>query len=241
MIRVIAVDDEPLALKQITAYIAKIPYFELVASCHSAVEAASVLEKEAVDAMFLDINMPDLTGMEFVQSLAQPPLVVFTTAYSEYAVEGYKVEAVDYLLKPFGLADFQKAAAKVKKQYDLRGAVSAVSAVDADDALFFKTDYKIVRIEVNRIEYVEGMSEYLKIHVKDEPEPIIVLLSMKKFEERLPADKFMRIHKSYIINLSCIREVSRNRVLLGGEVSLPVGDLYRTAFMSYLDRKFLGK
>ena len=241
MIRVIAVDDEPLALQQIVSYIGKIPYFELVASCRSALEAAAVLEKETVDVLFLDINMPDLSGMEFVRSLSEPPMVVFTTAYSEYAVEGFQVNAVDYLLKPFGLADFQKTAAKVKKQYDLKDAVSAVSALDADDALFFKTDYKIVRVEVSRIAYVEGMSEYLKIHVTGEQTPIIVLLSMKKFEERLPADKFMRVHKSYIINLTCIREVSRNRVLLEGDVSVPIGDMYRSAFMGWLDSKFIGK
>ncbi|MBR1873121.1 MAG: response regulator transcription factor [Bacteroidales bacterium] len=241
MIRVIAVDDEPLALRQLGSYIAKIPYFTLVAPCKSALEASAVLEKEQVDAMFLDINMPDLSGMDFVHSLANPPLVVFTTAYSEYAVEGYKVEAVDYLLKPFSLSDFQAAAAKVKKICDMREAVSDVSMPDADDALFFKTDYKIVRVELGSIIYVEGMSEYLKIHVATRPDPVVVLLSMKKFEERLPSDKFMRVHKSYIINLSCISEVSKNRILLQGDVSVPIGDIYRPAFSAWLDGKFLGK
>ncbi|MBR5061459.1 MAG: response regulator transcription factor, partial [Prevotella sp.] len=169
-----------------------------------------------------------------------PPIVVFTTAYSEYAVDGYKVDAVDYLLKPFGLNDFQRAAAKVKKQYDLMNAQpTIVSTPDEDDALFLKTDYKVVRVNVSEIRYIEGMSEYLKIHFENR-KPIVVLLSMKKLEERLP-NYFMRIHRSYIINLKCIQEVNKNRVILDADTYLPIGDLYREAFNQYLNSKFLGK
>jgi two-component system LytT family response regulator len=138
MIRCLAIDDEPLALRQLAAYIGKIPFLELAGQCQSALEARKIMEDDMIDAIFVDINMPDLNGMDFVRSLAAPPIVVFTTAYSEYAVEGYKVNAVDYLLKPFGLDDFKRAANKVKKQYDLENAAS-VSQVDTDDALFFKT------------------------------------------------------------------------------------------------------
>ena len=241
MIKVLAIDDEPLALQQLAAYIRKIPFLELVGECQSALDAKKILEEEMIDAIFCDINMPDLNGMDFVKSLVAPPLVVFTTAYSEYAVEGFKVDAVDYLLKPFGLDDFKKAAEKVRKRYDSEHQPVAVSAPDADDALFFKTDYKVVRVPVSKITYVEGMSEYLKIHVEGEKDPVIVLLSMKKLEERLPADRFMRIHKSYIIALGQIREVARGRVSITPEVSLPIGDSYREAFNKYLDAKFLGK
>ena len=243
MIRTIAIDDEPLALQQLVAYIKKIPFLELVAECQSAADAKAVMEDSTVDALFIDINMPDLNGLDFVRSLAMPPVVVFTTAYSEYAIDGYKVNAVDYLLKPFGLNDFQRAANKVKEQVELRrqAAATEVSQVDSDDALFLKMEHKIVRVNVSDIRYVEGMSEYLKIHLTGRPKPIIVLLSMKKLEERLPETQFMRIHRSYIINLREIQEVNKNRVIMDADTYLPIGDLYRDQLNRYIDRKFLGK
>lgn len=240
MIKCLAIDDEPLALKQLVSYIMQTPFLELVAACQSAVEAKEILHNEQVDALFVDINMPDLNGMDFVKTLSTPLLVVFTTAYSEYALEGYKVDAIDYLLKPFGLDDFIRAARKVKKQYELMNAVS-VSVVDMDDAIFFKTEYKIVRVEINRIMYVESMSEYLKIYLVDEPKPLIVLLSMKKLEERLPVSNFMRVHRSYIINLKLIQEVNKNRIILNRDIYIPIGENYREAFNNYLSTKFLSK
>lgn len=240
MIKCLCIDDEPLALQQLAAYIKKIPYFELVGECQSALDAKNIMENDMIDAIFIDINMPDLNGMDFVRSLAAPPIVVFTTAYSEYAVEGYKVDAADYLLKPFGFDDFKRAAMKVKKQYDLQNSQPfMVSSPDEDDALFLKTDYKVVRVHVSDITYVEGMSEYLKIHLINR-KPLVVLLSMKKIEERLP-NYFMRIHRSYIINLKCIQEVNKNRVILDADTNLPIGDLYREAFSEYLNSKFLGR
>lgn len=239
MIRCLAIDDEPLALRQLAAYIGKIPFLELAGQCQSALEARKIMEDDMIDTIFVDINMPDLNGMDFVRSLAAPPIVVFTTAYSEYAVEGYKVNAVDYLLKPFGLDDFKRAANKVKKQYDLENAAS-VSQVDTDDALFFKTEHRVVRININDIRYIEGMSEYLKIYI-DNQKPLVVLLSMKKLEERLPTPTFMRIHRSYIVNLKKIQEVNKNRVIMDADTYLPIGDLYRDAFNDYLNTKFLGK
>ena len=241
MIKCIAIDDEPLALKQIVSYIEKIPYMELVAACKSAAQAKKALSEGNVDVMFVDINMPDMTGMELVKSLDNPPLIVFTTAYSEYAVEGYKVEAVDYLLKPFGLEDFEKAAVKVKARLDLMATPAMVSLDDADDAIFLKSDYKVVRIVVGDILYVEGMGEYLKIFIANTKEPTVVLLSMKKLEERLPSEKFMRVHKSYIINLGKIREVTKGRVIMEGGASVPVGDMYKETFTNYLESKFLGR
>jgi DNA-binding LytR/AlgR family response regulator len=238
MIRCLAIDDEPLALQQIVAYINKVPFLELAAQCQSALEARKFLEDDTVDAIFCDINMPDLNGMDFVKSLAVPPLVVFTTAYSEYAVEGFRVNAVDYLLKPFGLQDFQRAANRLKERMS-ESASSAVPA-DTDNTLFIKTDYRIVKVSIPDIRYIEGMSEYLKVWVEGESKPLITLLSMKKMEERLP-DYFMRIHRSYIINLTKIQEVNKNRVILDSETYLPVGDLYKDAFQAYLNTKYLGK
>ena len=235
-IRCMAIDDEPLALKQLVTYIGKVPFLELTAQCQSALEARTFLENDSVDAIFCDINMPDLNGMDFVKSLAAPPLVVFTTAYSEYAVEGFKVNAVDYLLKPFGLQDFQRAANRLKS----RLTPLASERGTEDEVLFLKTDYRVVKVSLPDIRYIEGMSEYLKVWIEGEPKPIITLLSMKKMEERLP-DYFMRIHRSYIINLNKIQEVNKNRVIMDASTYLPIGDLYKEDFQAYLDTRFLGK
>lgn len=236
MIRCLAIDDEPLALQQIAAYINKVPFLELAAQCHSALEARQFLSDERVDAIFCDINMPDLNGMDFVKSLTAPPLVVFTTAYSEYAIEGFKVNAVDYLLKPFGMQEFMRAANRLQE----RLSIPASAPAETDDTLFLKTDYRIVKVNIPDIRYVEAMSEYLKVWIEGEAKPIITLLSMKKMEERLP-DNFMRVHRSYIINLDKIQEVNKNRVIMDTDTYLPIGDLYKEAFQAYLDKKFLGK
>ena len=240
MIRCLAIDDEPLALQQLVTYIGKIPFLELAAQCQSALEARKFLEQETVDAIFCDINMPDLNGMEFVKSLQAPPLIVFTTAYSEYAVEGFKVNAVDYLLKPFGLQDFQRAANKIKERLEPSANGQRPIANSQDDTLFVKTEYRIVKVTIADIRYIEGMSEYLKIYLEGEAKPIITLLSMKRITEHLP-DTFMRIHRSYIVNLNKIQEVNKNRIIMDADTYLPIGDNYKEAFQDYLDAKFLGK
>lgn len=243
MIRCIAIDDEPLALQQIAAYIGKVPFLELAAQCQSALEAQRFLQSDTVDAIFCDINMPDLNGMDFIKSLAVPPLVVFTTAYAEYAVEGFKVNAVDYLLKPFGLQDFMRAANRLQERLhespSLPSYLSPLTS-ETDNVIFLKTDYRIVKVTISDIRYVEAMSEYLKVWLEGEAKPLITLLSMKKMEERLPAT-FMRIHRSYIINLDKIQEVNKNRVIMDTDTYLPIGDLYKEAFQQYVDTKFLGK
>ena len=253
MIRCLAIDDEPLALQQIVAYIGKVPFLELAAQCQSALEARQFLEQDTVDAIFCDINMPDLNGMDFIKSLTVPPLVVFTTAYSEYAVEGFRVNAVDYLLKPFGLQDFQRAANRLKERLTpspLSPQTSAITPQTSslipqtsslkDDTIFLKTEYRIVKVNISDIRYVEAMSEYLKVYLQGEAKPIVTLLSMKKMEERLP-ENFMRIHRSYIVNLNMIQEVNKNRVIMDADTYLPIGDMYKDTFQQYLDTKFLGK
>ncbi len=250
MIKVLAIDDEPLALQQLVAYIRRIPFFELCGECMSALEAQDILEHEVIDVLFCDINMPDLNGMDFVRQLVAPPMVVFTTAYSEYAIEGYRVNAIDYLLKPFGLQDFQRAALKVKAQYELRNhevpsAVGAPAVAGGDsepdnDTFFVKTDSRTVRVSVSDIRYVEAMSEYLKLHLEGQPRPLITYLSMKKMEEFLP-DTFMRIHRSYIVNLLKVTEVNKNRVIMGPDEYLPIGDSYREQFENYLSNRILTK
>ena len=234
-----AIDDEPLALQQIVTYIKKVPFLELAAQCQSALEARQFLEQDTVDAIFCDINMPDLNGMDFIKSLVTPPMVVFTTAYAEYAVEGFKVNAVDYLLKPFGLQDFQRAANRLKDR-SLPPTPPQKEESTSDDSIFLKTEYRIVKVSISNIRYVEAMSEYLKVRVEGESRPIITLLSMKKMEERLP-DYFMRIHRSYIVNLKMIQEVNKNRIIMDKDTFLPIGDMYKDTFQQYLDTKFLGK
>ena len=241
MIRCIIIDDEPLALQQMEGYIKKIPYLELVAACQSAIEAKEIIENNKIDAIFCDINLPEVSGLDFVKSLENPPMVVFTTAYSEYAVEGFQLNAVDYLLKPFGCDDMKRAAEKLKKCQEALRSLQEVSQIDEDDAIFLKTEYKIVRINISHIRYVEAMSEYLRIYLKDYSRPIIVLLSMKKMEERLPNHSFMRVHRSYIINLKSIREVSKNRIVLDEDIEVPIGDSYRDQFNAYINSKFLSK
>ena len=242
----LAIDDEPLALKQLVTYISKVPFLELAAQCQSALEARAFLEHDTVDAIFCDINMPDLNGMDFVKSLVVPPLVVFTTAYSEYAVEGFRVNAVDYLLKPFGLQDFQRAANRLLSRKEEGGTSKEERGTrkendnNDNDVIFLKTDYRIVKVGLSDIRYVEGMSEYLKVWIEGEAKPIITLLSMKKMEEALPS-YFMRIHRSYIVNLNKIQEVNKNRIIMDADTYLPIGDLYKEAFQAYLDTRFLGK
>lgn len=229
MIRVIAIDDEPLALRRLEMYIAKVPYLELKAACNSAAAALPLLGE--ADALFLDINMPDLTGMDFIKSLPNPPAVVFTTAYSEFAVEGFRVNAVDYLLKPFSFNEFSTSCEKLSKHLEMEKAVSKAAQ---EPVLHFKADYRTVNVDTRKIVYVESMSEYVKIFLDDAAAPLVVHYSLKSLTEQLPPERFMRIHRSYIVALSHIAEASRTSVRLDNGKSLPVGELYRPAFAEYL-------
>ncbi len=230
MIRVIAIDDEPLALRQLEMYIAKVPFLELVAACSSANQAKPYLEQ--AEAVFLDINMPDLSGMDFIKSLPHPPAVVFTTAYSEYAVEGFRVNAVDYLLKPFSFKEFETSCGKLREHLEMK---AALAGKGADAILHVKADYRTVSVDTRKIVYIESWSEYIKIHLVDEEAPVIALYSLKNLIDQLPKGRFMRIHRSYIIALGFVAEASRTRVRLRNGVTLPVGELYRPAFGEYLE------
>lgn len=247
MIKCIIVDDEPLAVAQLKSYAERVSFLECVGTCNSAAEAADILAHSDVDAMFLDINMPDIDGMQLVKSLSNPPMVVFTTAYSEYAVEGYRVNAVDYLLKPVGFADFLSAANKLNDMYAMRNAIlqqpeeSAAADVVVGDSLFVKSDYRIMRVPVSSIVYVESMSEYVRIFVEGQQKPVVTLLSMKKIEEALPSSSFMRVHRSYLVNLNKINEVSKMRIVYDGNTYIPIGDMYKEAFFEYIDKRFVGK
>ncbi len=237
-IKCIAIDDEPLALKQVAAYIQKIPFLELAGECTSAFEALELLEQLQVDLMFVDINMPDLNGLEFVKSLAQKPLLIFTTAYSEYALEGFKVDALDYLLKPFSFAEFSKAANKAKNQFELLQ--NAPEKLESNDEfLFIKSEYKLLRVNLNDIQFIEGMKEYVRIHIIGQ-KPIMTLLSMKSLEEKLPSENFMRVHRSYIVNLEKVTTVERMTIVFDDKNRIPISDNYKEKFQAFLDKNFMG-
>ena len=234
----IAIDDEPLAVKKISAYIQKTPFLELVAECRSAFEAMEIINNRTIQLIFIDINMPDLSGLEFVKSLADKPYIVFTTAYSEYAVEGFQEDAADYLLKPVTYSSFLKAANKVKNLIELNANRQKESIRATTNHLFVKSDYKLIRIELDDIKYIESQHEYIKIHLINSA-PVMTQLSMKAIEEQLPSDRFMRVHRSYIVNLKKISVVERNRIVFDGKVYLPVSDQYKEIFQEYIDGNFV--
>lgn len=236
-IKCLAIDDEPLALRQIADYINKTPFLELSGKCESALQAIEVLENTKVDLLFVDINMPDLSGIDFVKAFENPPKIVFVTAYSEYALEGFRVDAIDYLLKPISYADFLKSANKIRTWFDTHHQKSDEIRSNKD-FLFIKSEYKILRINFDDIKYIEGMSEYIRIHLTN-AKPVMTLLSMKSVEEILPSDRFMRIHRSYIVNLTKISVIERNRIIFDGKVYIPVSDQYKSNFQNYIDKNFL--
>ena len=245
MLKCIAIDDEPLALRQITAYISKIPYLELTATVNNAIEAQAYLAGQPVDLIFVDINMPDLTGVDFVRSLTNRPMVIFTTAYSEYAIEGFKLDAVDYLLKPFGFADFSRSAAKAHALYELRQNQRSASQKEMPEAepkdkeyLSVKADYKVSLVRIADIVYLESEGEYVRMHLAD-GSTITTLFRLKNMEAALPADSFMRVHRSYIVNLRAIKAYVKGRIFLNDSNEyIPIGESYKEAFQAYIDKNF---
>lgn len=237
MIKCIAIDDEPLALKQMISYIEKTPFLELCASFDNAFSAISFLQNNEVELMFVDINMPDLSGMDFVKSLEQAPKVIFTTAYSEYAMEGFQVDALDYLLKPISYPDFLKAANKANLWFGKSESEFSVLKTD-DEFMLIKSEHKIIRINLADIKYIEGMREYVRFHLISQ-KPIMSLLSMKKVEESLPNAEFMRVHRSYIVKLKRITTIERMRIIFDDKIYIPIGDQYKEKFQEYLDKNFL--
>ncbi len=240
----LAIDDEPLALMQLASYIEKTPGLELSGKCDNAMDALRRIREGGIDLIFCDINMPDMSGMELVRQIGDECLVVFTTAYSEYAIDGYKVDAVDYLLKPISLSDVVAAAGKAQKRLNGRNALNAspAQAVESEDTgrlapdeyIYVKNDSKMSRIKVRDITLVEGMSEYVHIYVKGEKKPLTTLLSMKKVEASLPPEVFMRVHRSWIVNLECIESVSHLRITIAGQL-VPVSDNYKDKFVDYME------
>lgn len=224
------VDDEPLALMQIARYVERTEGLEVVAKCYDAAEALAALEREEhVDLMFLDINMPDMSGMELARSLPpEQPLVIFTTAYSEYAVEGFKVEAVDYLTKPVSYDEFTASVERARRRLG--------RTARPDESIYVKESGTTRRIMLGDISIIKGLAEYVQIYMKSTARPVTTLMSLRSLEETLPSDRFMRIHRSYIINLDAVEGVAHNRVMISSE-EYPVGESYRARFRDYFARK----
>ncbi|GAB3557554.1 LytR/AlgR family response regulator transcription factor [Spirosoma fluminis] len=248
----IAVDDEPLALGLVCAFIEKTPFLKLAGRYSSAVEALQGLLQQPIDIIFLDIQMPDLTGLELARVLERstvghPTRIIFTTAFDQYALDGYRVDALDYLLKPFNYEEFLRAASKARQYFELRqraqtpasAPVLPAAPVEAgDDYLFLKVEYQLVRVDFSDILYIEGLKDYVKVYRQSDPvKPLLSLTSLKALEEKLPTRQFMRVHRSFIIALDRISAVTRNSVQIGSAV-IPVSDQYKDTFGQYMSRWF---
>ncbi|MBO4529059.1 MAG: response regulator transcription factor [Paludibacteraceae bacterium] len=230
MVRVIIIDDEFPARKLLSEYVSKLPNLQLCGVCEDAVHAMDVLQKEEVDLILTDIQMPELSGLEFIKSLKKKPMVIFTTAYKEYALDSYELEAIDYLLKPIPFPRFLQAINKVTERLRLKR--QAAPAEKEKEYFMVKADYKLYRVDYANLIYVEGQSEYVTFHLKDKKR-ITAYYSLKRLEEELPSNEFVRIHKSYIVSLSYIESVEGNMVSIAGQ-KLSIGKNYKDSLMEKL-------
>ena len=232
-------DDEPMALSLIESYVLKTPFLELKAKCNSAIKAMEFLETDSdIDLFFLDIQMPDLTGLEFSRLLPAKSKVVFTTAFDQYAIEGYKVNALDYLLKPFDYNEFLNAAQKARNHFEINSVQNAENQQNKknSDFIFVKSKYRQIKINFSEILYIEGLKDYVKIYTSSHPRPILTLMSLKKLEEELPSEQFMRVHRSYIISLEKIEAIERNHVVIK-DGFITIAPNYKDILMEYIKGK----
>ncbi|MFY9463788.1 MAG: response regulator transcription factor [Sediminibacterium sp.] len=225
-IRCIAIDDEPLALELLEDNISKVPYLELVASCSSALEAIPVLQQEPVDLIFLDIQMPGINGLQFIQSLTSKPMIILITAYEKYALEGFNLDVTDYLLKTVSLDRFIKACGKALELYQLKQKSKEGTSAAANGFFFVNADYSMLKVVTADVVWVEGLKDYVKIHLAGAAKPIVTRMSMKNMEDHLVPPDFIRIHKSYIVSVKFITAIRKNSVFLN-DLELPVSELYK--------------
>jgi len=239
ILKCIAVDDEPLALKLVETFIEQTPFLELITTCDNAVEAMGVIRETKPDVVFLDINMPNLTGMELarlIQDQSGPlPKIIFTTAYNHYAIEGYRVNAVDYLLKPFSYEEFLRASTKVLQLHEEANNTHFQNIAADDEFIFLKVEYQWVRISLKDICYIESLKDYVKVHLEDSQKALLSLISLKALEEKLPSSKFMRVHRSFIVSLDKISAISKNSIFID-KIEITVGEQYKEAFKIVVDK-----
>lgn len=229
------VDDEPLALTLLESYVQKTSFLRLTGKYSNALTAMKSIAEEKVDLIFLDIQMPEVNGMEFARTISSRTRIIFTTAFSEYAVEGYRVSALDYLLKPFSFNDFLNAAKKALSWFEMAEPKQVVEPVPVKNAIFVKSDYKLIQILYDEILYIEGLKDYVKIFTESESRPILSLMSLKSLEEELSSDRFMRVHRSYIIQKSKISSINKNRIVIAKK-QIPIGETYRKQFMATIEK-----
>lgn len=237
----IIIDDEPLALGLIVSYVQKTPFLELKSSFDNPIDAMEYLDNNKVQLLFLDIQMPDLTGIEFAQSLGDNTKIIFTTAYDKYALDGFKLEALDYLLKPISYEVFLKSAHRAKtyfKQIMPANTESNISTEENKDYIFIKADYQLKRIEYSDILYFEGLKDYVKLYTESVDKPYVFLATLKSLEEKLPKNRFMRIHRSFIVSLDKIKTIERDRIIFGKE-RIPISKHYKEGFDKFVKDKFL--
>lgn len=239
------IDDEPLAVSLLESYVLKTPFLDLQGTYNSALDALSDLRERPVDLIFLDIQMPELSGLEFSRILNGDTRIIFTTAFEQYAVDSYRVNALDYLLKPISYPDFLASAGKAVRWYELlrkpdilgeKGESTTVVGRGEMESIFVRSEYKLLQIELRRILYIEGLKDYVKIFVEDEPKPVLSLMSMRNLEEMLPSDRFVRVHRSFIVQPEKIKVIERNRIVFGKEY-IPISDNYRQHFLEMIERR----
>ena len=233
------VDDEPLAVELLASYVEKIPFLELCGKYNNATDALHGIGEQSVDLLFLDIQMPELNGLELSKMIPESTRIVFTTAFDQYAVDGFRVNALDYLLKPISYADFLDACNKALQWFQLTQQSEQPSAPRTEEeptSIFVKSEYKLLQINLDDIRYIEGLKDYVKIYTEQSPHPILSLMNMKAIEQMLPASRFIRVHRSFIVQKSKIREIERNRIVFG-DVYIPIGDSYKQAFQDFINPK----
>jgi DNA-binding LytR/AlgR family response regulator len=227
MMRCIAIDDEKWALDLLADNIRHVPYLQLMARCKNAREAADILSKEEVDLLFLDVQMPGLSGLQFIQTLTNPPLVILVTAYEQYAIEGFNFSVVDYLLKPVSLERFIKACNKARELFELKNAKRDTPG-ETSQHLFVNVEYTLVKIVFGHITYIEGMKDYIRIYLVSSQKPVLTRMSLKAIEEKLPIGKFVRTHKSFIVAIDKVTSVKRDYICIN-EAEIPVGESFRSS------------
>lgn len=235
----VIVDDEPMALNLVESYVEKTPFLKLKQKCSSAIEAMEFVKNEPVDLLFLDIQMPDLTGLEFSKMLPKETRIIFTTAFDQYALEGFKVEALDYLLKPFDYAEFLASANKARTWFELvKGKQQTTLLSEEKEFLFVKSEYKQLRIKLADVLYFEGLKDYIKIWLKDNPKPILTLMSLKLLQEELPETQFLRVHRSFIVSLKNIEVIERSQIIINKQ-RITVSEQYKPKFLEFVNRNSL--
>ena len=238
IIKCAIVDDEPLAVELLASYVKKIPFLELCGKYNNATDALHGLGETPVDLLFLDIQMPELNGLEMSKMVPETTRIVFTTAFDQYAVDGFRANALDYLLKPISYADFMEACNKALQWFQLvqQSEQQPTMPMEEPRSIFVKSEYKLLQIDLDDIRYIEGLKDYVKIYTEQSPHPVLSLMNMKAIEQMLPASRFIRVHRSFIVQKSKIREIERNRIVFG-DVYIPIGDSYKQAFQDFINAK----